>query len=83
MVQEHGILKDARKYLEEDIFLYGSMLILNLAWDFLLNLAIAVHAYHPTHMPDGQPYSFGVGQIIMAVFCAIQLFRKWNDWRYT
>ena len=80
---ENGILKDAKKYLEEDMVLYGSLIVLNLCWDLLLNLGIAVHLYQPEHLPQGQPYAFGAVQIIMLLFCAVQFYRKWNDWRYT
>lgn len=81
-LREHGILKDAKGYLEEDMWVYGGLLLLNLTWDTLLNLAIAVNWYNPVHLPQGHPYAFGAVQIIGALFCAVQLFRKWNTWRY-
>lgn len=79
----NGTLRDAKKYLEEDMLVYFGLAFINLTWDFLLNLAIAVNLHTAPHTPQGHPYSLGIIQILMLSFCAIQFLRKWNDWRYT
>lgn len=79
----NGTLRDARQYLEEDMLVYGGFAVLNLAWDFLFNLAVAVNLHTAPHEPNGHPYSLGAIQIIALLFCMIQFARKWNHRRYT
>jgi hypothetical protein len=71
-------LGDARRFLLEDIILYSSLIIINLALDFLFNVLIA------TGLEPGplHPYHFGAFQILGLLFCAFQLFRKLSEWRY-
>lgn len=70
-------MTDAQKFIFEDILLYSVVLTGDLTWDFFQNI---FHAAGLIMQPV--PYLFGVYQVAVAVFCAVQLSRKINHWRY-
>lgn len=73
---------DAKRYLREDLLVYSGLFLFTLAFDFLVNLAIACHLHNAPHTPQGHPYSYGAIQLMFMGFCAVQFFRKLADWKY-
>jgi hypothetical protein len=69
---------DAKRFLFEGIAVHCIGCLTAFTWDFWINLAVA------TGIDNGQPheYSFGLFQAILLVFCALQLLRYLNFWRY-
>lgn len=73
---------DGKRFLAEDIIVYTVVLLLDLAWDWGVNLACATRLIQIPHELNGHPYSWGVLQIALACFCMVQLARKLNQWKY-
>lgn len=73
---------DAKRFLAEDVLLYGGGLILSLGHDYFI---AGLHLVGIDILFNGEvfhPQGFGHFQITGIIFCGTQLLRKIVDWRY-
>jgi len=72
---------DPKRFIFEDLLVYGSMLVIFIWFDPIINLlrasGIIVFDHEVYH-----PLNYGKGQIIGILFSSLQLIRKCVDWRY-
>lgn len=71
---------DMKKLLAEQITIYALCIIFILAWDWLYNLAIVTGVYES--VTGRHAYQFGFTQFFGLFFCAGQLIRMIDQWRY-
>lgn len=72
---------DTKRFIFEDILVYTVGLILTVTADFWINLATKYNFYVDRNL-QGHPYDFGALQMVVGLFCVIQLCRKYDQWKY-
>lgn len=68
---------DAKRFIFEDMCLYGLVLVFDLGYDVFFNLACAGGLLERT-----RPVGLGVAQCSVAVFFTLLLLRKISQWQY-
>lgn len=70
---------EAKWRVFENIWVYLGLLGFNVLFDPLVNLS---RAFSGSGNGEGHPYSIGVIQALFFAFCAVQLMRTFNQWKY-
>lgn len=71
-----------RTLLKEDIWIYSIILYFNLTYDFFYNALLASGVLYSPAEPEGHLINIGIQQLGVAVFCIIQLIRKFGQLRW-
>lgn len=77
-----GGWSDGKRFLVEDIVVYGFCLIISLFFDHICALISHLGIYILFNQEVLHPYNFGVFQALGACFSMVQIIRKWIDLRY-
>ena len=73
---------DPKRFLFEDLILYGTFVVMALLWDYGVNLLRAAGVDIFTHETGMHPVEFGRGQAFWLIFSLVQFTRKYSDFRY-
>ncbi len=73
---------DAKRWIFEDLVIYGAAFILAIGWDYLVFVLSLAGFNVFTHEGAAHPINFGAFQIFGITFSAFQFLRKIAAWRY-
>ena len=72
---------DTKRFLVEDLGVYGTLLLLDFGHDFLINVVYNLGLWKNPY-PNPHPFDFGFIQWITLIFCVVQILRKLDQLKY-
>ena len=75
-------ISSQKDLLFEDIVLYSLVAGVDVLYDLIINVLMNYKLLVLPHEPLGHDYQFGIIQLIILIFCFIQIVRKAGQYKY-